>query len=154
MPIFSADLGIFKTTAKTLLSCLINTIKEIYWFSAFTNYTLGPRRYVHWFSTVFRKGLGYHINNNLILNLISFHLILILDYKIVFKTIVVLLHVYLVLRQGNVRQNFTRKFPETFGTKVWIFLRKLSPESFVEISPEILRKFHITCTKLNILPLK
>jgi len=24
----------------------------------------------------------------------------------------------LVLRQGNFRQNFTRKFPETFGTKV------------------------------------
>jgi len=24
----------------------------------------------------------------------------------------------LVLRQGNFRQNFTRKFPETIGTKV------------------------------------
>jgi len=41
----------------------------------------------------------------------------------------------LVLRQRNFRQNFTRKFPGTFGTKVWIFLTKLSRESFVKISP-------------------
>jgi len=34
---------------------------------------------------------------------------------------------YIVLRQQNFSQNFTRKFPENFGTKVWIFeSRKLS----------------------------
>jgi len=63
-------------------------------------------------------------------------------------------HLQLVLRQQNFRQNFTRKFPETFGTKVWIFLTKLNSESFLKISPKILRKFYITCTKLNMLWLK
>jgi len=56
-----------------------------------------------------------------------------------------------VLRQRNFRQNFSRKFPENFTTKVWIFLTKFSRESFVKISPEISRKCYITCTELNIL---
>jgi len=40
---------------------------------------------------------------------------------------------HLVLRQRNFHQNFMRKFPETFGTKVWIFLTQLFHESFIKI---------------------
>jgi len=86
----------------------------------------------------------------------------------------------LVLWQRNFRQNFTLKFPDNFGKKVWNFLTKLSRESFVEkFHPEHVKlwlnfceniicdsyhiglnivsnqcQYHITCTQLDILPLK
>jgi len=40
--------------------------------------------------------------------------------------------VLLVLRQQNFSQNFTRKFPKNFVTKVYNFLPKVSLESFVK----------------------
>jgi len=46
-----------------------------------------------------------------------------------------------VLRQGNFSQNFTRKFPETFGTKVWIFLRKLSLKISSKFHPKFCKNF-------------
>jgi len=54
---------------------------------------------------------------------------------IILKYHKLIIKLFVVLRQRNFRQNFTGKFPESFGRKVWNFLTKLSRESLVE-------KFH------------
>jgi len=56
----------------------------------------------------------------------------------------------LVLLQQNFRQNFTRKFRENFGTKVWNFLTKLSRESFGEkFHPNCLRKHYMRMIRIT-----
>jgi len=57
-----------------------------------------------------------HVPNSKIL--IFYKIINYIYFFINFNEYSINIDLYLVLRQGNFRQNFPRKFPKTFGTKV------------------------------------